>query len=469
MNQLYFYDDQIRRYLLQFTRLMSNFQIEYGRDDDNPDQVSLLRVPVRYGDASRNVQSIIQQNSANNMPSAPMMVFYISSLDYARDRVQEPFHINKIHIRQREYDSNTQTYDTTQGNAFTVERHMPSPYTLNLTLDIWTSNTNQKLQLLEQILPLFNPSLEVQSTDNHIDWTSLSTVTLERVNWSSRTIPQGTESSIDVATLTFSLPIWLSLPVKVKKLGVVERVISSIFDTQGDIHDAIQNNDLLLGTRVMVTPWNYKLLVLDNKIQILSNPTIVANSELSNLTPPEEVESQLNWTAVLNAYGTYRPGISQIRLNYPNTNPDNYIIGTITIDPTDDRLVIFDVDIDTAPQNTLSPIDAIIDPQLSAPGIGLPTPVLGTRYLLVGDTGNTDNTFNPSAWVGTDSQPLIAKTNDIIEWTGAHWEVSFASTDETNVQYVTNITTGIQYSWVDQQWQKSYQGIYAGGEWSLVL
>ena len=139
MFQSFFYDEQIRRFLLQFTRMMSNFQVEYGRDEDNADQAALLRVPVRYGDASRNAQTIIQQNSANMMPATPLMTFYITSLEYARDRVQEPYHINKIHVRQREYDPSTQTYETTQGNAFTVERLMPAPYNLVLNLDIWTS------------------------------------------------------------------------------------------------------------------------------------------------------------------------------------------------------------------------------------------------------------------------------------------------------------------------------------------
>ena len=471
MFQSFFYDEQIRRFLLQFTRMMSNFQVEYGRDEDNADQAALLRVPVRYGDASRNAQTIIQQNSANMMPATPLMTFYITSLEYARDRVQEPYHINKIHVRQREYEPSTQTYETTQGNAFTVERLMPAPYNLVLNLDIWTSNTNQKLQLLEQMLPLFNPSLEIQSTDNFIDWTSLSVVYLDRVNWTSRTIPQGTENPIDIVTLTFSMPIWLSLPVKVKKLGVVERVVMSIYDAQGDIHDAVQNSDLLLGTRIMITPWNYKLVVIDNKIQVLYDPAVVPDGSLDTLDPTSIVgDSPLLWPAVLNAYGAYRPGISQIRLNWPMDNPDNQIIGTIVVDPTDDRLVIYDVDPDTAPQNTLDPIDAIIDPLVSAPGYGLPAPVTGVRYLLTENTGDLNNSFNPTAWLGTGDQPLIAKTNDIIQWNGSRWFVAFVASDNSSVtQYVTNITTGTQYEWDGTVWQKSYQGEYPGGTWTLVL
>ena len=188
------------------------------------------------------------------MPSTPLMTFYVTGLDYDRPRIQEPYFVSKINVRQRTYDEVSDTYETTQGNAFTIERLMPVPYKLTLKLDIWTSNTNQKMQLLEQILVLFNPALEIQATDNFIDWTSLSVVELQSVQWSSRNIPVGTDDPIDIATLTFVLPIWISSPAKVKKLGVVERVIASVFDANGDLQNAITNNDILLGTRMVFTP-----------------------------------------------------------------------------------------------------------------------------------------------------------------------------------------------------------------------
>lgn len=470
VTQEFFYDEQIRRFLLQFTRIMSGFQVEYGREKDNPNKMALLRVPVRYGDATRNAQTIIQENSANNLPSTPLMTFYINALDYDRPRMQEPYHVSKVQVRQRTYDPATETYETTQGNAFTVERLMPVPYKLGVTLDIWTSNTNQKFQLLEQLLTLFNPSLELQSTDNFLDWTSLSVIELESSTWTSRTIPQGTENPIDIATLRFTIPIWISSPAKVKKLGVVERVVMSMYDAQGDFNDAITDNDLLLGTRVMITPWNYKLVVIDNKIQILNDPAIVPNGSLNNLNPTEIVaDSPLLWPAVISGYGVLRPGISQIRLNLPPDNPDNQIIGTIVLDPNDDRLMIYSPDADTVPQNTLEAIDAIIDPLVSAPGDGLPVPVTGVRYLLTDSTGSWANSANPLAWLGEQDQPLVAQVNDIIEWTGQRWRVVFVAADESTVQYVTNITTGTQYEWTGSTWMKSYQGVYPGGSWQLVL
>jgi hypothetical protein len=465
MAQQFFYDEQIRRFLLQFTRIVSNFQIEYGREA-NSDQAALLRVPVRYGDASRNAQTIIQENSASSMPSTPLMTFYVSSLDYDRPRMQEPYFVSKVNVRQRTYDQDTETYETTQGNAFTIERLMPVPYKLGITLDIWTSNTNQKMQLLEQMLTLFNPSLEVQSTDNYIDWTSLSIVELDSVQWTSRTIPMGTENPIDIATLKFSLPIWISSPAKVKKLGVIERVIASMYDAQGDLQDAVTNNDLLLGTRVKVTPYNYKVVLIGNKLQCLQERAIVDQSN-SSLVPPDLVStSNLQWPAVVSVYGVLRPGISQIRLEQPDGTE---VIGTIALDPNDERFMLFDADPDTVPQNTLAAIDAVINPQASAPLDGLDSALEGQRYLLTESTGSADNQYNATAWVGANGRPLIAEANDIIEYSGNYWQVVFNANTMPAGQYVTNLTTGLQYYWTGEMWIKSYQGIYPGGEWSIVL
>jgi hypothetical protein len=468
----FFYDQQIRRFLLQFARIFSNFDVEYGTNQfgQGPDseQDTLVRVPVRYGDSSRQAQTIIQNNSANDMPSTPLMTFYITDLKYDRPRMQEPYFISKIAVRQRTYDPDTETYETTQGNAFTIERLMPVPYELTINLDIWTSNTNQKFQILEQILTLFNPSLEIQSTDNYIDWTSLTVLYLKDTRWSSRSIPIGTDNPIDVATLSFTLPIWITPPAKVKKLGVIERIIASVYDAQGDLNNAITNSDLLLGTRQRFTPFGYQVLLIDNKLQAL-RPQQVIDEPNASLTPPDSPPSNLLWHSVVGMYGTLRPGISYISLDQPDGTE---VTGTVAYDPTDDRFLLFTVDEGTVPPNTLDPVNAVIDPLISGPGSGLPAPAAGQRYLLTQDTGSYTNpgTTNPDAWVGTSGQPLVARRNDIIIYDGTRWQIYFDSgSSPDNIQYVTNITTEIQYRWTGTAWVKSYQGLYAGGMWSLTL
>jgi hypothetical protein len=417
---------------------------------------------VRYGDWSRQAQTVAQQNSSSFMPSTPLITFYITGMEYQQDRMQDPYFVSKIQVRQRTYDSGTDTYETTQGNAFSIERLMPVPYRMTITLDIWTSNTHQKFQIFEQIATLFNPSLEIQSTDNYIDWTSLSIVELENVNFTSRTIPQGTDNPIDIMTMRFGLPIFISAPAKVKKLGVVEKIIASVFDAQGDAREAIVNSDLLLGTRQKFTPYNFQALLIGNKVQALKYSQTVPVSNAS-VAPPESPPSNEFWGAVVGQYGVLRPGISQMRFDN-QWGDDTEIIGTVTFDPTDDRFLLIDLDGDTLPQNTLDPVSAIVDPLISGPGAGLPSAEIGTRYLVLEDIGNADNTVPAESW-----GIVTAQANDIIEYTGSQWQVVFEAAAATNVQFVTNVTTGIQYRWTGSAWVKSYEGLYPGGEWSLVL
>lgn len=468
----FFYDQQIRRFLLQFARIFSNFDVEYGANEagQGPGSTAdtLVRVPVRYGDASRQAQTILQNNSANDMPSTPLMTFYITDLKYDRPRIQEPNFVNNIQVRQRTYDSATNTYETTQGNAFTIERLMPVPYELTIALDIWTSNTNQKMQLLEQILTLFNPSLEIQSTDNYIDWTSLTVLYLKDSRWSSRTIPIDAGNPIDIATLTFTLPMWITPPAKVKKLGVIERVIASVYDAQGDLTNALINSDLLLGTRQKFTPYGYQVLLIDNKLQALRQQQTVDEPNAS-LTPPDSPPSNLLWHNVVNMYGTLRPGISYVTLEQPDGTD---VTGQVTYDPTDDRFLLFAINEGTRPPNTLPPVLAVIDPLRNGPGDGLAVATAGQRYLFTEATGlfNNPDADNPAEWQGTNGQPLVAHANDIVEYDGARWVIVFDSTTSpNNIQYVTNITTELQYRWTGSAWVKSYQGLYAGGAWSLVL
>jgi len=463
----YFYDNQVRRFLIQFAKIFSDWQVTKGKDPAGNN--ILVRVPMMYGDSSRQASTIIANNSASNLPSAPMITYYISGLEYDQRRTQDPTYVDKMTVRQRTYNSTTQSYEQTQGQAFTIERLMPVPYTLRVTVDFWTTNYNQKLELIEQLGTLFNPSLEIQSTDNFIDWTSLSVVYQDGLTFSSRSIPQGTGNPIDVMTWKFYMPIWLSTSAKLKKMGVIQKILASIFN--GTSMKDIQNDDLLLGTRQKVTPYGYKVLLLNNTLQLLpanqpSDEPITthcgetAGMYLGTPTPPN---TSLYWPSLLNMYGAYKPGVSQIWLEHPYM--DTEIVGTIVVDPLDDRLLIYNIDPDTLPQNTLDPVDSVINPLVTGPGAGLSAPTPGRRYLIVENIGGNAPT---QAWGN-----LVAKANDIIEYDfdASEWFVSFDAAESTTVEYVTNLTTNVQYRWVpaEAQWMKSYEGWYGQGDYSIVI
>jgi hypothetical protein len=455
----FFYDNQIRRFLIQFAKIFSNWEVTKGKDPAGNE--IFVRVPIMYGDSSRQASTIIANNSASNLPSAPLITYYISGLEYDQRRTQDPTFIDKIQVRQRAYNNDTQSYEQVQGQAFTVERLMPVPYTLRITLDMWTTNYQQKLELMEQLGTLFNPSLEIQSTDNFIDWTSLSVVYQDGITFSMRSIPQGTGNPIDVLSWKFYMPIWLSNAAKLKKMGVIEKVIASIF--KGQALQDIQDDDLLLGTRQKITPYGYKLLLIGNRLQLLpADEAFYPSNESLEYPPPPD--TSLYWSSLLNVYGTLRPGISQIWLQNPFMYTE--IVGTIVPDPLDDRLLIYDIDPDTLPQNTLDPVDSVINPLVTGPNAGLPAPVNGRRYLIVEEVGSPGDTTID--WGG-----LVANANDIIEYdsTAGEWFVSFDSQTASTIEYVTNLTTSLQYrfDYGNNVWMKSYEGWYGQGDYSIVI
>jgi hypothetical protein len=146
-------------------------------------------------------------------------------------------------------------------------------------------------------------------------------------------------------------------------------------------------------------------------------------------------------------------------------------MGTINYDATNDSILIYDIDPDTLPQNTLAPVNSIIDPTQKAPGNGLPAAANGQRYLIVENipyqTAYSSSVQN--AWIG-----LIggATLNSIIEFNGTAWYVVFdANAQLPNVvEFCTNLTSGVQYRFSTLLgWQKSYDGFYNQGDWRIII
>lgn len=409
----YFYDGQIRRYLTQIVRAFSNFSYKDGDGD-------IRQVPVLYGDITRQVASVIRDNSENKIPSAPRMGVYITGLQMDRSRLSDSSFVSKVNLREKEFDSETNSYLSQQAKGYTVERLHPTPYTLSVNIDIWSTSTDQKLQIMEQIFMLFNPDLEFQTTDNYVDWTSLSVLQLENINFSSRSIPVGTESEIDVATLGFTAPIYISPPVKVKKLGVITDIITSIFNPDTgtialDGFNPPSASDTAAAQGVTVLPDG---TVVDNNGNVnltstvnttsgqldLNNPLhtsyrnfdIVVQNDSAVLARTQKLRvGDISWLNILEAQlpSKYQPNISEIRLRRAELL--NEIVGYFTIPSNDPFTMEINWDVDTLPSDTsiagpsrdsnqLGSIDLIVDPIKFNP---TDVKASGTRLLLTGPIG----------------------------------------------------------------------------------
>ncbi len=483
----FFYDGQIRKYLTQVIRLMSGFKTQDGNGQ-------LKAIPVSYGDLTRQVASIMRENSENKLPTVPRMSVYITNLEIDRSRTSDASFVDKVNVRERAYDEDGNEYLNTQCKNYTVERLYPAPFNLSVNVDVWASNTEQKLQILEQILVLFRPSLELQTTDNYVDWTSLTVLHLTDIRWSNRTIPIGVDSEIDIATMSFETPIFITPPAKVKKLGVITSVIANMWDEERGTIDLSQSMpemtayteelppieevikddserttvtriDTDLGQRstVATSYRDYGVYIRGNNAQLIERDKI----------------GTVQWLKPIESYpGTYIADVSEIRLR----TETGFIVGTFTINPFNEFELSINWDTDTLPTgdvvpgparatNSYTSFDKIVDPLTYNP---TNDKVAGFRILVLSAINDSSSVNDagydgPDAWKNNNGTDFVANANDVIEWDGASWNTVIDSTDSTNGINQKNLTTGIVYKWNGEDWLQAFEGEYPVGTWELYL
>ena len=449
----YFYDKQIRRYIQQFIRLFSGFNVQMGRDDTGLAVMQI--VPVRYGDSNRMAAHITRENSENVINSVPFISCYITNLAMAPELRTSQTHTDKVQVVEKKISKTTGEYLNEPGNRYTIERHQPVAYTLSMNCDIWTSNTEQKLQLMEQLLVLFNPTLDIRTSSNPHDWSALSYVEMKNTNWSSRSVGSSIDDIIDVATLSFDMPIYINPPAKVKQQKLIHTIINQLYNLDDTDLDAFKDDAVFDKTSVEYTIVTFQ----QRKVMFENNILTLLSLGETNL---DENGAVLTWANDLKKYGELRDGISQLRLSKSSIPGEtaNDIVGKLYETDNVGELKV-EIDQTTLPTNTLAPVDGVIHGSRNYPGDGsVPSPVMGTRYLLLGDIPVSQN------WNGIST----ANRNDIVQYDGANWSVVFDSAvSVASVHYLLNLSTQDQLEWNSKSWVNSYEAIYSAGFWRLYL
>ena len=153
---------------------------------------------------------------------------------------------------------------------------------------------------------------------------------------------------------------------------------------------------------------------------------------------------------------------SKLKLNISSDSESelNMITGTIAALPGSDTTLVFTLDTDTLPSNTLTAVDKIIDARANFPGDGtLVAAATGQRYLITEDISA----------IGYTNWNVDASANDIIQYDGAKWSVVFDASANTDTHFVKNTNTAKQFKTHEGGWISSYEGIYNPGYWKLVL
>lgn len=215
MIEHYFYENQIRSYIRQFMSIFYGLHVKTGKGECEEEYIS---VPCIMGFRDRVVSALMAGNTQNRIAQIPAMSAYMVNLEMAPERRKVPSYLD-------------QRVTMPVGGVFpddltTLKRYMPVPFNMELELSIMASNTDQLYQILEQILVLFNPDIQIQKSDSPFDWTILSSVELTNIT-NEENYPIAERGRLIIWSLTFKMPIYIGIPMGVRD-DLVRKVIIDI-------------------------------------------------------------------------------------------------------------------------------------------------------------------------------------------------------------------------------------------------
>ena len=204
----YFYHEILRKTVIGFGTLFNNINIRHK--DASGTNFSVLKVPLAYGPMQKFLARIQQQPDLDRETAItlPRLSFEMQGLQYDPTR--------KTGIAQ--------TFLTKNGtNAKKV--YMPVPYNIAFELSIMAKLSDDALQILEQIVPYFQPSFNI--TVNLIDSIGEKKdipIVLESINYSDQ-YEGGFESRRTIIyTLAFTAKTYLFGPVADDPAGLIKKV-----------------------------------------------------------------------------------------------------------------------------------------------------------------------------------------------------------------------------------------------------
>lgn len=140
----YFYHEILRRTVIGFGTLFNDIQIKHKNAND--DVVSVIKVPLAYGPTQKFLARLEQSPNLNKpvQITLPRMSFELVGLTYDPTRKS----------------TTTQSFksSTTSDEKDIRKVYLPVPYNLQFELSVMTKLNDDMLQIIEQILPYFQPA-----------------------------------------------------------------------------------------------------------------------------------------------------------------------------------------------------------------------------------------------------------------------------------------------------------------------
>jgi hypothetical protein len=263
----YFYHQVFRKTVISFGTLFNNIKIKRESSDGVAEEI--IEVPLAYGPTQKFLARIEQQANLNKpvQMSLPRMSFEFTGISYDTGR--------KL--------AGTQHFTTTlKSDKTNIKKvYFPVPYNMDFELSIMTLLNDDALQIVEQILPYFQPNytLTIDLVDTIGEKRDVP-ITLESVNFEDNYEGDFTTRRVLLYTLKFTAKTYLFGPVKDSSKDVIRSV--SVGLSGGDTSGAGGRN--LIYKKPVATK-NYTGIVKTIlKLDTLPDSTILNVEDGSQLT-----------------------------------------------------------------------------------------------------------------------------------------------------------------------------------------
>ena len=206
----YFYHKSIHKTVTGFGTLFNDIQIRHFDENGNP--VSSLKVPLAYGPIQKFLARVNQQPEGDRKIAftLPRMSFEMTSIDYDAQR--------KTSVIQ-----SFTAPRTDNGNPARV--FSPAPYNIGFELNILSKLQDDALQIVEQILPFFQPSFNLSiKLIPELNEVRDIPITLNRVGFRDDYEGDYRTRRILVYTLNFTAKTYLFGEVPTDSQGLIKKV-----------------------------------------------------------------------------------------------------------------------------------------------------------------------------------------------------------------------------------------------------
>ena len=196
----YTYNKVIRKCVIAFGTLFNNIEV---RKETGGNTVQKMKVPLAYGPKQKFIARLEGQPELNKKVAItlPRISFELSGLSYDSSRKLSPITVDKV----KEGKNVRQIYT-------------PVPYNLDFNLSILSKTNDEALEIVEQIVPIFQPSYNVtiKIIDDVNEMRDIAIV-LNSLNYSDEYEGNFDQRKLTTIDATFTVKAYIFGPTSVQK------------------------------------------------------------------------------------------------------------------------------------------------------------------------------------------------------------------------------------------------------------